>query len=166
MSSSGLENLEWWPAGTVPAGPSIVWCNFPESDALGRPGPKPRPALVFKSRYADNPPGDRFYVLVAYGTSNLKTQRRDRDFTIGNETMLNMLRLPQMTRFDLDRVLWLPWAKPFFVARDEVSFATPTLSVLPSDMQRLLGWRMAEREKEGLNSAYHSAPSPVPPDSE
>ena len=113
MNLPGPVNLDWWGPGTVPAAPSIVWCNFPEHEQLGKPGPKARPALVFKSRYADDPPANRFLVLVAYGTSNLKVRREGLDFTLGNETLLNVLRLPQMTRFDLDRVLWLPWARPF-----------------------------------------------------
>lgn len=163
MSSAGELTLEWWGPGTVPAPASIVWCNFPLSESLGHPGPKPRPGLVFKARYVDNPPGDRFYVLVAYGTSVTKVGARPNDFMIGTASLLDILRLPQATRFDLDRVLWLPWARPFFMARTEERYATPTISVLPQDMQRMLQWTMASREQRGLNAGYHSAPTPVGP---
>lgn len=164
MSSAGDLTLQWWGPGTVPAPASIVWCEFPESEDLGRPGPKSRPALVFKARYADDPPGDRFYVLVAYGTSVTKAGDRPHDFMIGNAVVLDILRLPQATRFDLDRVLWLPWARPFFNARSGERYSTPVVSVLPEEMQRVLQWTMARREQAGLNGPYHSAPTPVSPD--
>lgn len=157
MSSPGEVELEWWGPGTIPAPASIVWCHFPEVEALGKPGPKPRPALVFKARYADDPPADKFLVLVAYGTSQLKTAVRDRDFTIANAATLDILRLPQATRFDLDRMLWLPWARPFFCPRKiEDKWSTPTVSVLPGELQRMLGWTMASRDADGLNGHYHS----------
>ncbi|MES1157220.1 MAG: hypothetical protein ABUL73_05520 [Alphaproteobacteria bacterium] len=161
MSSRGQVSLNWWGPGTVPASPAIVWCKFPEIEALGKPGPKDRPALVFKSRFADDPPGERYLVLVAYGTSVAKLGKRRHDFTIGNEMMLNLLRLPQITRFDLDRVLWLPWARPFFAPRDDDKHSTPVVSVLPVSLKEILMWTMAEREQLGLNAAYHGALAPV-----
>jgi hypothetical protein len=160
----GLE-LEWWPPGTIPSPASIVWCKFPDHLAPGVPGPKERPALVFKVRYADDPPADRFYVQVAYGTSKMKHERRLNDFALANVTLLNLLRLPQPTRFDLDNVLWLPWAKPFFCPRDETDrFATPTISTLPDDLQRVLGWTMAEREAQGLNDHFRAPVPKAPPE--
>lgn len=162
MSSGGTRTLDWWPAGTVPAGPSIVWCNFPGHLNLGEPGPKARPALVFKSRYAAEPPDGRFLVLVAYGTSKLKVGKRPHDFVIGNQTLMDALRLPQATRFDLDNMLWLPWAREFFCSRaPEERGATPTLSVLTDDLRRILGWTMQQREKLGLNGKFHGAAAPV-----
>jgi hypothetical protein len=142
-----------------------VWCNFPEDAALGLPGPKARPGLVFKVNYADDPPRDRFYVLVAYGTKRLKTHRRPNDFIIANSAMLDILRLPSATRFDLDNMLWLPWARPFFEPRRrDDRFATPTVSTLSADVQRFLGWTMARREALGLNSPYHVAQPAAPDD--
>jgi len=164
MSSPGDLTLEWWPPGTVPPPASIVWCDFPENLAPKEPGPKARPALVFKVRHAEYPPRDRFNVLVAYGTSNTKFDTRVYDFTIANWATLNLLRLPQATRFDLDRVVWLPWAKPFFRPRQATDpFSAPTVSTLPAEMQRVLAWTMAEREELGLNGPYHFA-SDNPPD--
>ncbi len=161
MSSVGVE--DWWGPGTIPAPASIVWCRFPHDLTTRQPGPKSRPGLVFKVRYVDDPPANRFYVLVAYGTSKLKSGRRPHDFVVANTTMMDMLRLPQNTRFDLDNILWLPWAKPFFQPRDPgVTFSTPIMSVLPAEMQRVLGWAMQRREVAGLNGAYHE-PLPPPP---
>lgn len=159
MSSPGEVELEWWPSGVVPAAASLVWCKFPTHLDLGKPGPKERPALVLKVRYADDPPKGRFLVQVAYGTSNLKLDKRPNDFVIANHTMLDVLRLPQATRFDLDNVLWLPWAKPFFAPRREDDpFCTPVLSPLPDDVKRLLGWTMAARDQRGLNGHLKADP--------
>lgn len=159
MSSHGdAVALEWWPAGTIPAPASIVWCKFPTHLAPDVPGPKERPALVFKVRYLDDPPADRFVVQVAYGTSKMKYGRRPNDFALANMTMLNLLRLPEPTRFDLDNVLWLPWAKPYFCPRKDAPFSTPTISTLPDNLQRLLAWTMKEREEKGLNANFRLPP--------
>lgn len=162
MSPSGEEqarpNLNWWPPGTLPAQYSIVWCSFPYSKLPEKPGPKPRPALVFSARHVDDPPSDHFEVKVAYGTSNVKSNERPFDFTIINMGTLNVLRLYQHTRFDLDRVLWLPWAKPFFTVREGRgdAFTTPVVSVLPAGLQRELGWLMRDREELGMNGNFHA----------
>jgi hypothetical protein len=160
-------DLEWWGPGTVPAPASIVWCCFPTDLAPGVPGPKARPALVFKVRYVDDPPGNRFYVQIAYGTSKLKPGRRPHDFSIANSATLDLIGLPQATRFDLDRILWLPWARPFFEPRHpEERFATPTVSVLPGELSRMLGWTMAMREQRGLNEPFKENPPPPPEEDE
>lgn len=156
MKSHG--ELEWWGPGTVPAAGALVWCNFPTELDAGVPGPKNRPALVLKTRYATDPPGDRFYVQVAYGTSVLKTGRRPDDFVIANSVMIDLMRLPKATRFDLDRIVWLPWARPWFVPRSQDDpFVTPVLSVLPDQMKKILGWTMARRAQKGLLKAYGAA---------
>lgn len=164
MSSRGEVELEWWGPGTIPAPASIVWCHFPEHADLGKPGPKARPALVFKVRHAENPPGGKFNVFIAYGTSVLKTGIRTDDFTIANSATLDLLRLPQATRFDLDNMLWLPWARPFFCPRAmDDRFSTPTVSVLPGELQRMLGWTMADRDARGLLGAFRNAEANEPP---
>jgi len=160
MSSNGELTLEWWGSGSVPAPASIVWCNFPEHLSPGVPGPKPRPALILKVRYATQPPDGRFYVQTVYGTSKLKIGRRPNDFTISNFATLNVLRLPQATRFDLDNVLWLPWARPYFNGRKpDDRYSTPTMSVLPAALQQSLRWTMARREQLGLEAADKGAAS-------
>ena len=158
MSSPFEVEPEWWGPGTVPAPASIVWCNFPDHLAPNVPGPKSRPALVFKARYADDPPEDRFLVLVAYGTSKLKTGKRPNDFSISNAATLDIVRLPAATRFDLDKFVWVPWARPFFCPRRlDDPFSTPVISVLPESVAQSLKWTMARREQKGLNAAYHGA---------
>lgn len=153
---AGVE-LEWWGGGTIPPQFGIVWCAFPYSELPDQPGPKPRPALVVSARYAEEPPTDRFELKVVYGTSTMKSDERPLDFSIVNYTTLNLLRLPQQTRFDMDRVLWLPWAKPYFVPREERgdAFTTPVISVLPAELQRELGWLMRDRDRMGLNKAFN-----------
>ena len=162
MSSPGEVELDWWGPGTIPAPASIVWCAFPDHLAPNLPGPKNRPALVFKVRYADRPPRDRFYVQVAYGTKRLKIGKRPYDFRIANYATLDILRLPHATRFDLDQIIWLPWARPFFCPRVEGHRgSTPTVSVLTTDMQRSLGHTMAYREQRGMDRAI-KMPAPEP----
>ncbi|WP_156389145.1 type II toxin-antitoxin system PemK/MazF family toxin [Brevundimonas sp. Root1423] len=149
MSSAGEVELDWWGPGTIPAPLSIVWCAFPDHIAPKKPGPKNRPALVLSVRFADNPPEQRHVVRVIYGTSKLKSDNRPYDFSIENYGTRLICRLPQATRFDLDQVLWLPWAKPYFVARD--NHDTPVVSVLPMSVQQDFAWLMHARDKAGLN---------------
>jgi hypothetical protein len=101
-------------------------------------------------RYADDPPEDKFVVRVVYGSSKLKSDKRPFDFSISNYGTRLICRLPQATRFDLDQVVWLPWAKPFFVPRENDS--TPVISVLPKAVQMDFAWHMNAREQMGLNA--------------
>jgi hypothetical protein len=153
MNSNGVD-LSWWEPGTIPAPMSIVWCAFPDHVNPERPGPKERPALVLKVRYADDPPQDRFVVRVVYGTSRLKSAERPFDFAIANYGMRRLCRLPQGTRFDLDQVVWLPWAKPYFIAREGDS--TPVVSVLPRAAQMDFAWLMHAREEMGMNGELNA----------
>lgn len=49
------------PFNPLPAPGDIVWCHFPQS--VGKPGPKPRPALVLAVAPTEHA------IQVAYGTS-------------------------------------------------------------------------------------------------
>ena len=102
-----------------------------------------------KVRYAADPPADRFLVRVVYGTSKLKSNDRPYDFSIENHVNRLLCRLPQGTRFDLDQVAWLPWARPYFVARE--NDPTPVISVLPRGVQIDFAWHMKARDEMGLN---------------
>lgn len=154
------DEAEWLDPGTIPAPASLVWCRFPDHITPDIPGPKARPGLVFKARYLTDPPDHRLMVLVAYGTTKLKTGKRPHDFTIANAATLDIVRLPAATRFDLDNFVWMPWAKPWFVPRnDGERFATPVISVLPDSIAAQLRWTMARREQKGLLGAYHGARS-------
>lgn len=160
MASLGEIELEWWPPGTIPAPASIVWCAFPDHIRPDQPGPKPRPGLVFKVRQADNPPQNRFLVQVAYGTSKLKSDKRPFDFFIANFVDRLICRLPQATRFDLDNIVWLPWAKPYFIPRaaDQHQLDTPVITVLPDELQRNLGWLMQVRDQHNMNAPFRRDP--------
>lgn len=153
MSFAGDVDLDWWGPGTVPPKLSIVWCAFPDHLFPERPGPKNRPALVLAARYADDPPANRFVVRVVYGTSKLKSDKRPHDFTIENYGMRLMCRLPQATRFDLDQVAWLPWARPYF---EPFENETPVMSILPMAAQQDFAWLMQAREQYGLNDHLKS----------
>lgn len=110
--------------------------------------------MVLAVRYADDPPDGRFLVKVVYGTSKLKTDTRPFDFTIMNYAQRLICRLPQATRFDLDKVVWLPWAEEYFRARPGDS--TPVISVLPQPLQQEFAWHMNARDKMGLNGHLKS----------
>lgn len=153
MSSGGDIELEWWGPGTVPPKLSIVWCAFPDHIFPEKPGPKNRPALVLAVRHADESLTNRFVVRVVYGTSKLKSNKRPFDFTIENYGLRALCRLPQATRFDLDQVMWLPWARPFF---EPLEGETPVMSVLPMAAQQDFAWLMQAREEYGLNEHLKS----------
>jgi hypothetical protein len=108
-------SFSYYPLHTLPAVHGLVWCLFPEGAGL-KPGPKPRPALVRSVRV--NKAGDKAAVEVTFGTSKIKEFERPLDLIIANCTEMNAAGLPQVTRFDLDRTLVLPWSREFFVPRE------------------------------------------------
>lgn len=105
--------LTYWPAHTSPVPLDIVWCRWPFEDGGGF---KDRPALVRTLKLYDNQ--TKLGVEVAYGTSKLKPGLREHDLVISNAEEMAAAGCAQNTRFDLDRCLWLPWCKEFFVCRD------------------------------------------------
>lgn len=115
MDQLGDEEGNWsyLPFVTVPTALDIVWCRFPE---LGlNPGPKCRPALVRSVALTEG--HKHAFVEVCYGTSKLKSDLHPDDLIIQNAAQLNLLGLPQATRFELSKTIWLPWASEFFEAR-------------------------------------------------
>lgn len=92
----------------------IVWCRFPERKDPQEPATKVRPALV-RSSAIDRE--RRVGLLeVAYGTTNLKFERRrNLDLIIMNSAHCDRLGLHQATRFDLDNVVRLPWCREYFL---------------------------------------------------
>lgn len=91
----------------------IVWCRFPERKDPQEPAFKVRPALV-RSSAID--PRRRIGLLeVAYGTTNLKIDRRRYlDLIIMNSAEVDRLGLQKATRFDLDNVVRIPWCSEYF----------------------------------------------------
>jgi hypothetical protein len=100
-----------FPISTLPAPYDIVWCHFPEHTSIGNPSLKPRPALVRSVATID---GERGEVQVVYGTSKLKMMERRQDFFISNHAEMDACGLYRATRFDLDKVAWIPWAIEWF----------------------------------------------------
>lgn len=115
MGRPGEAGWRYYSIHSVPSALEIVWCNFPKEHALGNPGPKPRPALVRAVKL--NRERTRAEVEVTYGTSKLKSFERPYDLIIQNAGDLSAMRLPQATRFDLDKTIWLPWAEEWFAPR-------------------------------------------------
>lgn len=104
----------YYPLTTVPRALDIVWCHFPFNAPPFKPGPYPRPALVKSVAIG---PGNVPEVEIVYGTSNLKMMKRRYDLFVVNSREMAEAGCPQATRFDLDNVIWLPWAKEFFKCR-------------------------------------------------
>jgi len=84
-------------------------------------------------------------VQVVYGTSKLKTQTRPNDFFVVNYQEMYEAGLHEATRFDLDRILWLPWSEEFF-APISADYSSPVIGHLSERMTRLLGHVLSEHQ--------------------
>lgn len=115
-----------------PSTGDIVWCLFPES--LGKPGPKPRPALVIEvgKDYKHD-----VIVTVVYGTtkkldrlypSEFKIEKKDgRSFTLSG--------LAYDTKFDFNHRIKLPFCSTWFgKAPGQISVKEPRLGVLAPNL--------------------------------
>lgn len=100
--------MEWkfYPPNTAPKPLDIIWCRFPLVEDPAEPGPKARPALVRLVKVRNN----RAFVEVAYGTSKM-TNYSATDLIIANSSDLTEMGLPQMTVFQLKRIVTIPWAE-------------------------------------------------------
>lgn len=115
----------------LPAAGDILWCRFPE--IVGKPGPKPRPALVV----AVAP--QHHQIKVAYGTSKKLTRLLPGEFLLDPAMPgFDASGLSVATKFDLANLVALPFNSDWF---DEAPGFTvlsplPKLGVLhPSLMQ-------------------------------
>jgi hypothetical protein len=99
----------WWLA---PEAGDIVWCRFPENRGI-EPGPKPRPALVVRV-FDDHAP--RFFVLVAYGTSQKTDCLRSGEFLIGQQdaAAYRLVGLSYSTKFSFRNTVELPFNDEWF----------------------------------------------------
>ena len=111
----GSPDWTYLPVHTIPNSLDIVWCRFPELP-ITKPGPKARPGLVRAVQLSQDHTHAR--VEVCYGTSKLKKSMYPYDLFIENAAQLTLLGLSQATRFELERTVFLPWAKEFFECRD------------------------------------------------
>ena len=118
----------------LPAPGDIVYCRFPQ--AKGKPGPKPRPALVVAIiEFADGVRG----VRVAYGTSQKVDDLRSGELSLtpadGAAFQLSGLSFP--TKFDMARTQDLPYDEDWFrVPQDPRYGQTPKLGSLHASLYR------------------------------
>jgi hypothetical protein len=119
------------------------------------PGEKPRPALV-RQAFADqdgNP-----WVSVVYGTSKDPYSNSLMHFSVVTLPEMDICGLKQATRFDLTRVMTLPWSREFFECLP--GKPTPIMGHMPDyEIRKLqtqiayLQKMLAEREGEGEAAA-------------
>ena len=116
----------------VPANGDIVWCLFPE--ALGMPGPKPRPALVIAiGENAQLRP----VVTVIYGTTKKLDRLYPSEFKIekADGASFTLSGLAADTKFDFNHQVKLPFCSTWFAAAPGQPFIhQPRLGVLAPDL--------------------------------
>jgi hypothetical protein len=130
---------------TLPAPLDVVLCHFPEDLKLQEPAIKKRPGLIIKT--ATSEPDFKPEVQVVYGTSRLKMSSRRLDLIVMNYQEMFEAGLHKATRFDLDQILWLPWAEEFFTKFEHHSYHSPVVGHLGDHSRRLLGHLLAERQR-------------------
>src|SRR5690606_12194049 len=111
------------PVASIPNPLDIAWCWFPVREAPESPGPKHRPTLVRAIKMS--PDQTKAAIQVTFGTSNAKHGERPFDLLIENSTGLDHCGLPYVTRFDMDKTIWLPWAVEYFTPREGYSHPVP-----------------------------------------
>ena len=100
---------------TLPRPGDVVCCHFPLREMPGRPGPKPRPAIV-RATFLDRRT-NRSSVEVAFGTSKKTSRRFKGEFLIASPSGMQAAGLDFPTKFDLARTVRLPWAREFFLVK-------------------------------------------------
>ncbi len=138
MTGSASGNPAW--AASPPSAYDIVSCWYPEDENLDDPGPELRPALVLKVLQGKK--SGLFACEVAYGTKILKIIKRQTvDLIIQNPKNVG---LPRPTRFDLDRIILLPWAPPFFDCWQ--GYNSPKIGALDEEYIREYAFIMIKRQ--------------------
>ena len=110
----------------------IVYCRFPE--IVGKPGPKPRPALVTKIVEFDD---GSIGVSVAYWTSQRVNELHAGEFAItpGDGEPYRAAGLDFPTKFDLRRIETLPYNDLWFQVPTRPPFGqTPKLGTLHASL--------------------------------
>lgn len=136
----------FFPPSTLPAPYDLVWCRFPLQEDLGNPGPKPRPAVVLNVA-VDQDAGEGEVQLV-YGTTNLKMAQRPRDCFVTNLAEMDTCGLNKATRFDLDKVAWVPWAEEWFAILP--GYTSPIIGHLSHHATKLLQIELSHRHARAL----------------
>ena len=116
----------------APTNGDIVWCLFPES--LGKPGPKPRPALIIEiggdSKY-------KLVVTVVYGTTKKLDRLYPSEFKIGKRdgASFNLSGLVTDTKFDFNNQVKLPYCSNWFGSAPGQPYVNqPKLGVLAPNL--------------------------------
>ena len=118
----------------LPAVGEIVYCRFPEK--IGKPGPKPRPALVTGIGFLDD---GTPAVRVAYGTSAKTRELRSGEFLISTEdgAAYRAAGLSYPTKFNLGSQVALPCTDEWFRVPPTPHFGhTPKLGILHPSLVR------------------------------
>ena len=87
-------------------------------------------------------------VQVVYGTTKLKMMQRHHDFYVTNLAEMDECGLDKATRFDLDKIGWMPWASEWFVPL--LGYSSPIMGHLSSHSTRLLQIELAHRSRRQL----------------
>jgi hypothetical protein len=131
---------------TLPEAGDIVWCRFPE-EAMGPPGPKPRPALVVDLGTLRGDPA----VETIYGTSQKLARLFAGEFAITPQDGIayRVSGLSRATKFDMSHSVFLPYNDVWFgVPPGAPHGQTPKLGVLhPSLMYRAQAAHAARRKR-------------------
>lgn len=118
-----------------PTAGEIVWCHFPDNI---NPELKPRPGLVLLVKQDDE---DRFFVSVAYGTSQKTNRLFSGEFRIANDehsAACASAGLSYDTKFDLRNVLELPFNDTYFSVPPHAPHGQiPKLGTLHPSMVRI-----------------------------
>jgi hypothetical protein len=118
----------------LPAPGDIVYCRFPQT--RGKPGPKPRPALVVATiQFADGVPG----VRVAYGTSQKIDELRSGEFSItpADHAAYQLSGLSFPTKFDMRQTQDVPYDEDWFRVPQAPRYGqTPKLGSLHASLYK------------------------------
>jgi hypothetical protein len=127
----------------------IVYCRFPQN--LGKPGPKPRPALVIGiGEFADH----TMAVVVAYGTSQKTNQLHSGEFLISpaDGAAYQAAGLSYPTKFNLTLRATVPYTDEWFRVPSVPAFGqTPKMGFLhPRLMHRAQAAAAAANPPESI----------------
>lgn len=88
-------------------------------------------------------------VEIVYGTTRLKFDQRPDDFFVTNVAEMEACGLDRATRFDLDNILWLPWAAEWFEPLH--GYSSPVIGRLTDYAVKMLqitvGFRQAKAQR-------------------
>lgn len=118
----------------LPEPGDIVWCHFPQLP--GKPGPKPRPALVLQVSEQDHE------VRVVYGTSQKTQKIYPTEFLLKKgEPGFSLSGLARDTKFDMAVKVELPFNSDWFdlaPIKDGVASMSPVMGALhPTYLERV-----------------------------